>query len=124
MLFYLSAPYSQVQDKQKLMDELYKCSFIIMENLNFHIISPLFLHPGLHLRPDFGTDYAFWKNYCEKMLAKCDAIIVYEPEGINISKSVGVLSEIYLAKSLGKPQFTVDSFGKINELSTRQFTPG
>lgn len=102
MLAYISCAYSQVEDKEKLIDDLFRFSGnLVKNNPEIHPVSPLFLHRSLKLVPDLGTDYAYWKNYCTDLLSKCGVLVVYEAPGTDYKKSEGVLDEMQMASEQG-----------------------
>lgn len=99
---YLATAYSQVADKEALMDNVMRfAGEFMMQNPGFHVVSPLFFHYGLRVNPEMGSDYAFWGDYSRALLAKADMLIVYRAPGTDIEKSTGVQDEIETARKLG-----------------------
>ena len=74
---------------------------ITKNNPNHHCFSPLFMHYVCEEDSCFGTDYSFWREYCEDTLPRCDKMVVVQFEGWDTS--IGVDAEIALAKSLNIP---------------------
>lgn len=103
MLIYLAAPYSNVPDKDKLMEAVMKFSGqYMLDHPGHHIVSPLFNHYSLHLVPEMGGDYTFWKNYSRDLLSRCDRMIMLTINGEKI-ESTGVDDELNYAMELNLP---------------------
>ena len=102
MLVYLAAPYSRTSCKNSLMAAVMKFSGeYMLKNKGQFIVSPLFNHFSLEHVPGLGSDWEFWKEYSEKLMSKCDKLIVLDmPE---TAESTGVQAEIQLASAAGIP---------------------
>lgn len=99
MLAYLSAPYSNVPDKQKLMTAVMKTSGEYMvTHPGVHVISPLFNHFSQHLVPAMGTTYDFWSAYSRDLLRRCDLLLFMTYPGWDVS--AGMQDELKLANEL------------------------
>lgn len=101
-LVYVSAPYSNFQNKQSFMIVLTR--FIgryMMAHPDKHLVTPLFNHYTQDNTPGMGRDYSFWMNYSRNLLKRCDRMIVLTVPGWD--KSVGVSDEIEYAKQRNIP---------------------
>lgn len=107
MLVYVSAPYSDVPDKHKLMQTVAQaCGKYMLAYPGHYAVSGLIHHYALTEVDGFGSDYEFWKNWCETFLAKCEKLVVLTVPGW--STSTGVAAEIQLAKKLNLPIEFID----------------
>lgn len=102
MLVYLSAAYTQVPDKNILMQDVMRfAGEWMLVHPDHRVVSPLFLHYSLPWVPGLGADYNFWGDYSRELLSKCEMLVVFRAPGTNIDESVGVQDEIRLARELG-----------------------
>ena len=102
MLVFISAPYSKVDDKELLMQTIARFSGEYMiAHPGQYAVTGLMHHYALLECPSLGTDYAFWKDWCELFLSRCDKVIVLQLPGWETS--TGVSEEIKLATKLSKP---------------------
>lgn len=102
MLVYVAAPYSNVPDKEKLMDIIARVSAkYMLENPGEYTITGLVHHYACQHESRLGTDWAFWKDFCELFLKRCDKLLVIMYSGW--WESGGVQAEIKLAEQLEIP---------------------
>lgn len=102
MIVYVAAPYSNVPDKEELMDVIARVSAkYMLENPGEYTITGLVHHYACQHDSRLGTDWAFWKNFCKEFLDKCDKLLVIQYEGW--AYSGGVQTEIKLALDARKP---------------------
>lgn len=107
MIVYVAAPYSNVKDKNHLMLTIADVSGQYMkDNPGEYTITGLVHHYACQLHDDIGTDWNFWKDFCEQFIKKCDKLLVIRYEGWD--KSFGVAEEIRLANELGIPVVYTD----------------
>lgn len=112
MLIYLAAPYSEIENKEFLMERfLTFAGKYLSNNPNDQIVSPLYNHFSLKYVKDLGSDWNFWKNYSEALLLKCDMLVVLCFEGWE--NSIGVEAEVNFAQEHSIP---------INLISHDEFT--
>jgi len=101
-LIYLAAPYSKVDDKELLMQQIMAFSGTYMLHCpGHHIVSPLFNHFSLDKVPGLGSDYAFWGAYSVNLLRRCDHLMVICLPGWQ--NSTGVEDEVRRATEAGIP---------------------
>lgn len=101
-IIYLATPYSSTD--KKVIEERYlkianKVAELVSEGMV--VFSPIFYGHNLLNYREMPGDWAFWKNFCESFVYKCDEIWVYKIEGWD--KSIGLNAEVELAKSLNIP---------------------
>ena len=107
MLVYVASPYSSVPDKHQLMRTVAQtCGKYMLAYPGQYAVSGLIHHYALSEVEGLGTDYEFWKNWCETFLRKCEKLVVLTIPGWNTS--TGVAAEIQLAKSLNMPIEFID----------------
>lgn len=107
MLVYLSAPYSEIEDKARLMQLVMRVSGEYMvRNPGAHVVSPLFNHFSLPLVPELGSGYDFWKEYSMDLLRRCDRILLLKYPGWEYS--TGVQDELEVGRRLNLFTVAVD----------------
>lgn len=125
-LVFLSAPYSGAEDKDALMQQIMKVSGDYMvANPNHHVVSPLFNHYSLHLVPELGSDYTFWKDYSIHLLSHCDKFLLAQLPGWD--RSEGVEDELNYAKSRSLPieyYNLLEADARANGQMRYHYTPG
>lgn len=100
MIVYVAAPYSNIKNKKTLMNAIaYLCGKYMLENPGAYTITGLVHHYACLHHGELGTDWKFWKDFCEQFLTKCDKLLVLTFEGWK--ESGGVQAEIELAKLNG-----------------------
>lgn len=98
---FFSGPYSD--SDPNVVDERMRLFYETVANLSAkHVYgtSPLLLVPCLKYNKSLGSDYSFWKDYCEQLITICDELIVFDHIP-GWDKSSGVKAEIEFAISLG-----------------------
>ena len=84
------------------MDRIAKfCAKYMLDNPGHYTITGLVHHYACQHEERLGTDWAFWKDFCEEFLAKCDKMVVITFDGWK--ESGGVQAEIKIAYELGIP---------------------
>lgn len=102
MLVYLSSPYSNVKNKENLMRDIARFSAqYMLAHPGEYAVSGLVHHYATLECDELGTDYQFWKEWCELFISKCDKVVVIMFPGWH--NSTGVTAEIELAHKLNKP---------------------
>lgn len=101
-LVYVAAPYSKIEDKHTLMERIADFSgYYMINHPGEYAITGLVHHYASIQRPDLGTDYKFWEEFCVGFIKRCDKVLVLMIDGWE--KSTGVHAEINLAKRLNIP---------------------
>jgi hypothetical protein len=101
-MYFVSSPYSHtdkavVEQRMALLNKS-----IAKIQGQYFCVTPLWNHYILEYDNSIGSDWNFWKEYCEEMMKRCIGIIVLD----NIDgwkESTGVDAEIKLAQKLNKP---------------------
>lgn len=102
MIVYVAAPYSNVNNKEQLMDTIAKvCGKYMIDNPGEYTITGLVHHYACQHYSEIGTDWNFWKNFCVDFLRRCDKLLVIQVEGWDAS--FGVQEEIRIATELKLP---------------------
>jgi hypothetical protein len=69
MIVYVAAPYSNVQDKEHLMNTIaVVCGQYMKDNPGEYTITGLVHHYACQHHSDLGTDWNFWKDFCVEFL--------------------------------------------------------
>lgn len=90
-MYYLAAPYSNVEDKDELMEDLCKVDAYLMSEHRMHTVSPLMKHFILRYA-NLPGDWEYWQHYSRDLLDRCEKMIVLLFDGW--STSTGVLAEM------------------------------
>ena len=120
-MVYLASPYSHPDAnvrKRRFRAACQAAAHLMREG---HLV----FSPVAHTHPiaEFGlpTEWAFWERQDRSLLERCDEVIVLTLDGWD--ESVGVLSEIQIARELGNPvrylapeRLTLARAAKENEL--------
>jgi hypothetical protein len=102
MIVYVAAPYSNVQDKEHLMNTIaVVCGQYMKDNPGEYTITGLVHHYACQHHSDLGTDWNFWKDFCVEFLRRCDKMLVIKFPGWESSH--GVAEEIRVANELNIP---------------------
>ncbi len=106
-LVYLAAPYTNVENKDDLMDHIFKvCAQYMIDNPGEYVIPGLIHHYSVLRNSELGTDYVFWQEFCETLMSKCSKMIVLKYTGYD--QSTGVMEEIKYAEKYGIPVIYYD----------------
>lgn len=107
MIVYVAAPYSNVADKEQLMKDIAKfCGQYMLDNPGEYTITGLVHHYAVNQVDGLGTDWNFWKDFCEMFLKRCDKLAVLRIPGWDWSR--GVQTEIEIAHANNIPVFYFD----------------
>lgn len=102
-MYFISSPYShEIPAVVELRMGQLNCAIAQLTEKGVLCVSPLWNHYVLPYSKTMGTDWNFWKVYCENLISRCDGIIVLD----NIDgwdKSRGVAAEIEYTETLLKP---------------------
>lgn len=101
-LIYLASPYTHPSKKK--MDERFERVLELAANLinkGLFVFSPIAYGHVMAGRHELPTDWKFWLNFDEKVISKCDKLMVFKLKGWG--KSKGVKAEIKLAKKYKIP---------------------
>lgn len=101
-LIYLAAPYSHLDPyiEQRRFLEINRVAGYLFGR-NYHIFSPIsHCHPIRQVTSLLGS-FAQWESYNRRMIELCDQLLIITLDGWE--NSVGVRTEILLARSLDKP---------------------
>ncbi len=102
MIVYVAAPYSNVEDKEELLDQIAKFNADYMvANPGEYLITGLVHHYALKHNKNLGSDWKFWKTFCIDFLDRVDKLIVLQFPGWDTSR--GVQEEIEYAQYLALP---------------------
>lgn len=102
MIVYIASPYSNVKDKQQLMKDIASfCGKYMQENQGQYTITGLVHHYAVQEVSTLGSDWNFWKDFCEDFLSRCDTMIVLMFDGWKESR--GVQEEIRIASERNIP---------------------
>lgn len=102
MIVYIASPYTSFKDKDSLMKIISKFSGeYMMKNPGVFAVSGLIHHYAVKECDGLGSDYSFWKDWCDLFMSKCEKVIVLTLPGWETS--LGVIGEIECAKKLGIP---------------------
>ena len=113
MLVYVSAPYSEVSDKDSLMRTIAAFSGrYMLANPGEYAVSGLMHHYAIKEEPALGTDYKFWKEWCDLCMAVCTKMVVLTVPGWSTSE--GVAAEIEYAKKVNMPIAYIDPYSYNN----------
>ena len=101
-LVYVAAPYSRVPDKKELMERIADfCGYYMIKHPGEYAITGLVHHYAAVQRPELGTDYRFWEEFCVGFIKRSEKLVVLMIDGWD--SSTGVNAEINLAKRLNIP---------------------
>lgn len=101
-LVYVASPYSRINDKEALMKSIADFSgFYMINHPGEYAITGLINHYAACERPDLGTDFNFWENFCVGFINMSKKVAVRLTPGW--FESIGVIAEIKLATRLGIP---------------------
>jgi hypothetical protein len=106
-VYYLASPYTSKDPA--IMESRYLAVEEVGSKLmlqGYCLIEPIAANHNKAKRFKLPTDFAFWKDYSERMVAKADGVIVLTLDGWR--ESVGVQGEIAHARGLGKPVYYID----------------
>lgn len=99
-MIYLAGPYSGMENRSFRELTLY-AAHLVKEG--HHVYSPItHSHPMAEVI-DLPSDWEYWKELDERMIAACSMLVVLKLDGWE--SSVGVAAEIEIAKRLGIPVF-------------------
>lgn len=109
MLVYVSSPYSKVADKDFLMKTVsaFTGKYMLL-NKGEYAVSGLLHHYAIKEEPKLGSDYKFWKEWCDLFMSRCDKVVVLTIDGWETS--VGVAGEIEYAKKNNMPIVYINPF--------------
>jgi Domain of unknown function (DUF1937) len=102
-MIYLASPYSHPDSTVR--EERFRVVCACCAKLTWEghdVFSPIaHTHPIVLCRPELLTGFDIWQRYDEWFLQRCDEVWVLMLPGW--TDSVGVTSEIEIARDLGKP---------------------
>lgn len=112
LLLYTGAPYTAIdengaEDKELVnarMDEFMRCN-AALTSLGFKTVTPLYAH-YLRSYAKIPGNWAYWGEYSELLLKRCDALVIVMIDGWDTS--IGVLGEIEIAKRSGINIYCID----------------
>ena len=98
---YLASPYSHPSDhiRQYRFDKACEATASLLRQGRY-VYSPI-VHGHTLTRHGIPSDWAFWADFDEAMLSRCDELIVFMLDGW--AESEGVQKEIEVARELGIP---------------------
>lgn len=112
-LAYLGQPYTHESPGIMLLRYQDGCDMTAkLIRKGWYIYSPI-AHSHGPAQYGLPKDFAFWKNYCELMLSKCDVFIAYCLPGWEDSK--GLQYELALWADTGKPLYMLSEFSELPE---------
>lgn len=96
-MYFISSPYShEIPAVVELRMQQLNMTIAQLTERGVLCVSPLWNHYVLPYSKTMGSDWNFWKVYCENLISRCDGIIVLDNiEGWNQSR--GVAAEIEFA---------------------------
>lgn len=100
-MIYLASPYSHPDAliREQRFREACRAAAALLR-AGYAVFSPIAYSHAL-VEHGLPTDWSFWARQDRKLLARCDEVVVLQLDGW--IDSVGVQSEIALARELGKP---------------------
>lgn len=102
MIVYVAAPYTNVENKEFLMETIAKvCGQYMKNHPSEYTITGLVHHYACQHHSDLGTNWGFWKDFCVDFLRRCDKMLVIKYPGWQ--QSFGVQEEIRIAQELNIP---------------------
>lgn len=121
-MMYLAAPYSD-PDPERVARRMERVTLIdgILLLKGLVTVSPLAKHYGL-AQTQLPSDWEFWKQYSETLLARCDVLGVITMDGWDTSS--GVQGEIAFARENNIPIVFFTNWGDIDIKLTLNELPG
>lgn len=100
-MIYLASPYSHpdAEVRETRFRDACRAAAILMRH-GHAVFSPI-AHSHSICTHGLPTDWQFWEAFDRDLLGRCDEVVVLMLDGW--SESAGVLAEIRIAGSLGKP---------------------
>ncbi len=87
-------------------------SFLMLQNI--HIISPVLQGHVIVKKYKVPSDWAYWEEYCVKVMSACDSILIFKLSGWQ--ESSGVKGENEEARKLKLPIYFIDEENRITKL--------